>query len=200
MGDLATRWQNAGQIMVYGAGRIDSSGLRPECREEMFNLMTGPLQKNVVAAANRQIGETKKLLGLPGAKGLLWVASDGNLDLRPNIVWYLLRRILAKKHSDGSPQYSHIDGVAYFSPRMLAEAPGVPYPVVFWLSGAREKDHREMLDLQSLLQGAWPTYVSRISGVPVHAVSGMTVVPERLRFRGIADAMPRVVIGKRRNG
>ena len=65
---------------------VSSSRLSPECREEMFSAMAESLQKHVVAAANFQIRSTKELLNLPDARGLLWVASDGN-DFPQYVSW-----------------------------------------------------------------------------------------------------------------
>jgi hypothetical protein len=72
-------------------------------------------------------------------KGLLWVASDGNVDLQPDAVWYLLTRILQKKCENGDMQSSNIHAVAYFSPQMLVEMPHSKVPALFWFSGSRQK-------------------------------------------------------------
>ena len=87
-----TEFQYAGRVLVYGAARMGTDQLPPDCRDRIFDVMAIPIQKHLVRAANLQIRKTKDLLGLPGAKGLLWVASDGNTDLRPDIVWYLIRK------------------------------------------------------------------------------------------------------------
>lgn len=110
------RWQREGKLIVFGTAKVDSNRLSQECREEMFSVMAESLQKHVVVAANAQIKNTKKLLNLPDAKGLLWVASDGNEFLQPNMVWYLLHRILTKKKANGDPAYSSIHGSRISAP------------------------------------------------------------------------------------
>ena len=117
--ELFADWHRRGLLMIFGTARIDMARLPPVCQQEWLNLLGRPVQKNVLGAANTQIRETKQLLNVPDAKGVLLVASDGNLDLTPHTIHYLLSRLLMKKHPDGSQQYSQIDGIAYFSGKTL---------------------------------------------------------------------------------
>jgi hypothetical protein len=187
-------WHRDGRLRVYGTTRIDSKGLAPECQRDMFDVMAAPLQKKVVSAANSQIESTKQILNMPDAKGLLWVASDGNVDLQPDAVWYLLTRILRKKSENGDPQYSNINAVAYFSPRMLVEMPQSKVPALFWFSGARQNDNEEMRAFLSLLCDAWPRYVAWAQGIAVRPVDGKTMSPENLRFLGVPPRLPRIQV------
>jgi len=147
-----------------------------------------------VNAANTQIGSTKELLKMPDAKGLLWVASDGNEDLKPDTVLFLLKRILAKKHPDGRPCFSNIHALAYFSPRMLVELPQSGQPAQFWFSGSRDPGDRPMLSFLSELCNAWPQYVAWAQGIPVRPVGGTAVQPENLRFLGVSPRMPKIKV------
>ena len=185
--NLTKRWQKEGKLVVFGTAMVSSSRLSPECREEMFSAMAESLQKNVVATANAQIRSTKDLLNLPNAKGLLWVASDGNEFLQPNTVWYLLHRILQKKKSDGSPAYSNIHGLAYFSPRMLARVPGIPEPVILWMSGYRQRDPHLEACLQEL-SDEWPKYVSWAQGVPIRLATANANLDDT-RFLGVDEKL-----------
>jgi hypothetical protein len=164
-----------------------------ECREEMFSAMAEALQKHVVVAANAQIKSTKELLNLPDAKGLLWVASDGNEFLQPNTVWYLLHRILQKKKPDGNPAYSSIHGLAYFSPRMLAQVKGIQEPVLLWMSGYRQRDPQLEACL-SELSSEWPNYVSWAQGIQIR--NGIAKV-EDIRFLGVKEEMLQIDLSKR---
>ena len=186
--DLMRRWQREGRLVVFGTARVDSSGLSPACREEMFSVMAESLQKHVVVAANAQIKSTKKLLDLPHARGLLWVASDGNEFLQPNIVWYLLHRILKKKKENGDPAYSSIHGVAYFSPRMLGQIPGVVEPALIWFSGYRQEDPKLQACLNEL-SSEWPKYVAWAQGIYIRNAEGRV---EDVRFHGVKEELLKI--------
>jgi hypothetical protein len=147
----------------------------------MFSVMAESLQKHVVVAANAQIKNTKKLLNLPDAKGLLWVASDGNEFLQPNMVWYLLHHILTKKKASGDPAYSSIHGLAYFSPRMLGQIPGVAEPALIWFSGYRQRDPQLQSCLDEL-SNEWPRYVAWAQGIYIRNTRSTV---EDVRFFGV---------------
>jgi hypothetical protein len=194
MTDLMSRWQRERKLIVFGTARVDSSKLSPECREEMFSVMAEALQKHVVFAANDQIKSTKKLLNLPDAKGLLWVASDGNEFLQPNVVWYLLHRILKKKKANGDPAYSSIHGLAYFSPRMLGQIPGAAEPALLWFSGYRQSDPQLKVCLDQL-SDEWPKYVSWAQGVYIRDTVGKV---EDVRFLGVKEKMMQIRLDDQR--
>ena len=186
--NLMNRWQREGKLIVFGTTRIDSNRLSPQCQEEMFSVMAESLQKHVVSAANAQIKSTKKLLNLPSARGVLWVASDGNEFLQPNIVWYLLHRILKKKKANGDPAYSSIHGLAYFSPRMLGQFPGVPEPALIWFSGYRQRDPQLQACLDEL-STEWPKYVAWAQGIFIRNATGTV---EDVRFLGSKEKLMKI--------
>lgn len=191
LGDLMGEWDRKGRLRVYGTTGISSNSLSPECREEMFSVMAESLQKHIVLAANDQIKSTKRILNIPDAKGILWVASDGNEDLQPNVVWYLLLRILQKKKGNGDPAFSSIHAIAYFNPRMPAKIPEANEPALFWFSGPRQQDDQQSIACLSELSTAWPHYVAWAQGVTVRDVGGK---PEDVRFFGVQPKMPRIEI------
>ncbi len=189
LADLTAKWHRQRRFLVFGTVQVQSSKLPEDCREEMFAAMAGSIQKHVIAKANEQIRSTKALLGKPDAKGLLWVASDGNSDFQPEVVWYLLNRVLQKKKESGDLAYSSIDGVAYFNPRMPAVIANQPAPALFWFSRPRRlEDDQSLKDCLSLLSSNWPKYVTWAQGTPVHDITG---APADLRFPG-ADKLPRI--------
>ena len=190
MAQLTAKWQREGKLLVFGTTRIESARLPTECQDEMFSAMAEPLQKHVVSAANDQIKSTKKHLGFPEAKGLLWVASDGNEFLQPDLVWHLLQRILNKKKSDGTPAYSSVHGVAYFNPRMYAKVPGIQEPALFWLSGYRQQNS-ELQAFLDQLSKAWPIYVSCSQRTAIREVESDI---NDMRFFGIKEELMRVTI------
>ena len=190
LGDRVVDWQRRGQVLVYGTARVDSHRLPPQCQQELMDLMATPLQR-IVKAADGQIASTKNILGLSTARGLLWVASDGNRDLEPDTVWFLLTRILRKTQQDGSRQYRHIHGMVYFSPRMIAEMPQTTLPVLFWFGGSRDDGDQEMTDLLGLLGAAWPKYVASAQRVQLHLVEKKNTLSD-LRFAGPPRPLPKI--------
>ena len=149
-----------------------------------------PVQDHVVATANRQLAETKKLLRAPKAKGILWLASDDNLDLQPHDVWFLLSAILRKNKSDGTKQYSNIDAVIYFHPRVPATMTGVPGPVFFWFGEPRDAESplREFIDA---LRTSWISYFAAATGLNVVQLEGDAPIGSA-RFAGSVPSLPSV--------
>jgi hypothetical protein len=194
LGDRMAEWLQASRVVAFGTNRIESNSLTPKCQDEMFDLIGGPLQNNVVKAANGQIESTKQSLKMPNAKGLLWVASDGNASLQPNHVWYLLIRILQKKREDGSPQYSNIHALAYFSPRMLVQLPESKQPAQVWLSGVRNNGDQQLSECLTELCEGWGKYVAWAQGIEVNRVGGNARTPEDLHFLGVSPRLPRIQI------
>jgi hypothetical protein len=153
--------------------------------------MGAPVQR-IVKAADFQIASTKEIPGLPAAKGLLWIASDGNQGLQPDTVWFLVTRILRKRQGDGTPQYRHIHGMAYFTPRMIAAMPQTTLLVLFWFGGAREDGDQEMKALLGMLSAAWPQYVASVQGVQLHLVDKENTLSD-LRFAGPPRPLPKIL-------
>ncbi len=192
MGDLTASWQQRGFFLLYGAQRIDIGRLHPTCQREFMDLLGRPLQENVIAKASKQIGETKSLIKMPTAKGLLIVASDGNEDLLPNTVWWLLCRTLQKRHPDGTPQFSNIDGLIYFTPRMPVENPKTGKPTMIWHAGSRNGSDDAMIVFLRAISEAWPAHVARVSGLEFRREVGQPLELERARFVGVEPRMPKI--------
>jgi hypothetical protein len=115
----------------------------------------------------------ESLLNLPDAKDLLWVASDGNEDFQPDVVWYLLNRLLQKNKASGDPAYSSIYGLAYFNPRMPVRLPQASEPGLLWFSRCRKPDRdQELQACLSHLSNSWPHYLAWAQGITVRTVSG----------------------------
>lgn len=187
--DLIEKWDRQGRVRIYGTTRISSSQLPIDCQHEMFDALGEPFQKHIFVAANKQIRSTKQVLGLPDAKGLLWVASDGNEDIRPDVVWYVLTRTLQKKKQNGDRAFSNIDGVAYFNPRMPAQADNIKEPIVFWFSGPRTRDDVSMIRCLHELREEWSKYLAWAHGIHIRDVDIQTP-PAGMQFFGVEPRIP----------
>lgn len=168
LGELVADWVERGLIEIYGINvPLRLNELPPECQEEWNSLSSRSMQSKVFAKANEQICVTKRLLGNTGAKGVLLLASDGNKDLQPGSVWFLAGRILKKKHPDGAPQYSNINGLAYFTPRIPVWVPHRRQHVFIWADEVRGDDPA-LANFLKGLSSAWYEF---------HAIQTGTQIP-----------------------
>ncbi len=182
-------WHERGVLMTYGRSLRDIRTLPEPCQQKCLDMLAAPLQGRV-KKANGQIANTKRILNRPDAKGLLWIASDGNGDLQPDLVWFVLKRILGKKNPDGSSQYSNIDGLVYFNPRMPVEVPRGPNPGLFWLSATRDTDDHRLEECVKELGEAWIQYNERcLLGRPIKREYGGNAP---LRFAGFEPRVPHI--------
>jgi hypothetical protein len=179
---LAESWMLRGLLIAFGAVNIELQKLRPECQREWLDLISEPFQGNIIKKADRQIRETKKWLDMPDAKGLLFVASDGNLAMQPYDVGFFVTRILAKKKPDGAAQYSSIDGFFYFSLNQFAKAPESKAPVFFTHAGPRHSNDVETGRFCSELQDAWYKYLCRLNGAPVPIIPSSPNTIQQLKW------------------
>src|SRR5260370_4258362 len=103
--ELIREWHRLGLIRVYGTAVVEMRKVPPICQQQWLRLVAHSLQTRIISKANRQIDETKKLLALPDAKGILLLANDSTADLDPYNMIVVIANILRKTHPDGSPQY-----------------------------------------------------------------------------------------------
>jgi len=92
-------------LIVYGQPGVNIRSVPTQCQREWLRLLTSSLQ-NLVSQANQQIKRTKEQLKLPDANGILLLANDGSLSVKPYDLVVLVGHILKKSHPDGSQQYS----------------------------------------------------------------------------------------------
>jgi hypothetical protein len=161
---LVDGWMERRLLLVYGRTQIDIRNVPPTCQKEWMNLVETPLQKNVLASANRQIKETKKLLASPNSKGILFLSSDGNRSLQPYDVMFFLDRILKKKKEDSSLQYSNIDGMVYFSWTMPGRLPNIPRPIQFWMGFPRDPNDTKVKEFMDHLENLWYEFQCDVMG------------------------------------
>ena len=137
----------------YGHHIIQSNSLPERCQQELIDLYKPNLQKRILKA-NKQIKETKMLLGLKEAKGVLLVANDGNYALEADAALYLIGRIL------GTSCHS-INSVVYFTANMYTSNPSTTLPALVWANVSRKQVVDPVNDdfLMSLCDG-WRKHVS----------------------------------------
>lgn len=164
---LADDWMKRRLILIYGTRRIDLQKLPRECQRDWFKLVESPIQKHIVADANKQIRETKKFFSLPEAKGLLLLANEGNFYFQPQDVLGMLSRMFAKKKENGQALYSHIDLVVFFSANVTVRSPTLGEDTLLWAVAPRRPMDAALADFLEQLRRSWIEHYERAIGTKV---------------------------------
>jgi hypothetical protein len=168
---LADSWTHRRLLVMHGKRQINLRTLPLQCQAEWLRILEAPIQKHVVAAANKQIRATKERLGLPNAKGLLLIASDGNCSLQPYDFMCLLGRVLKKRDEHGAPQYSSIHGIAYFSVTMKVQVPAVEPSASFWIGGARASSDIQLQTFIDTLEEQFYAHICNLYRCPIRRIT-----------------------------
>lgn len=94
---LFRNWERRGLIPPLpkaGTFSVYTRDLPELCQAEHFRFMLNRLRNSTIKHANQQIRDTKVHLGVPSARGILMIASDGALGLRPGILRQLVQTAL----------------------------------------------------------------------------------------------------------
>lgn len=155
------RWVRKGLVPQPEAPsvQVDLRELPEPCVMEFMKPFKRRLEATV-KKANKQIRETKERLGLKDSKGLLLLANDGNLSMKPDLVFHLLDRMLkAGFHS--------INSLVYFSVNYPVHVPGIEVPTLLWAAPIIE--YREQVEptFMTKLRDAWLAHHSRLVPGPL---------------------------------
>lgn len=144
------------KVTSLGAKIALRFGLGPFLRSEgkagaayqkaLLELFRAPLAR-IIKKASSQIKVTKKELGLPEAKGVLWCVNDNFRQVRPNTVVGLLGRILGGSGSG-------IDAFVYLTNHYV-EFPDDPYARIVWAPAYRDSDDETLRRFINWLGRAW---------------------------------------------
>jgi hypothetical protein len=192
MSELVESWANRGLVMVYGTQRLDLDRLPAPCQQDVLSVIAKPLQNNVLRQANRQIRSTKEALGLPDAKGILMIASDGNEDLKPQDVLFFCSRILWRERPEKEVQFPDIGAVVYFNPRMPAVLPTTGQVTLIWGTVLRPPEDPALLAFLDELSKAFRLYMEKTWHVPFPTAELGAGEHQKLRFAGVADRLIKV--------
>lgn len=192
MAELVESWADRGLVLVYGTQRVDLARLPVPCQQEVLSIIAKPLQNNVLRQANRQIRSTKEALGLPGAKGILMIASDGNEDLKPQDVLFFCSRILWRGDSEKQVQFPDIDAVVYFNPRMPVVVPTTGQVTLIWGTVLRPPEDPAVLAFVDELSEAFRVYMEKTWHVPFPRAELVAGEHQKLRFAGVGDRLIKV--------
>jgi hypothetical protein len=165
--DIYAKYLRAGrtQNRVFGTVRISTEGFPEDFRLEIAKLYAAPVGR-VIRNADRQIQETRRLLGAPSANGLLLLVNDGNTALDPSH----LRWIIGEHLREG--MNTNIHHVIYFTVNMSVDIPNrgafisVPSDMDLnvWYSAGRKALPSINVNLEGELRTAWFSHLSKIVG------------------------------------
>jgi hypothetical protein len=170
------RWMLDGTIgPIYGRVVVNSHSLPERCQRELIDLFKPALQKRILKA-NKQIKQTASFLGLNDAKGLVFIANDGNYALEADAAVYLIGRILGTN-------CKAINSVVYFTVNMFASSPATEKPTLVWVHANRKAvvDPVSIEFVMKLFDG-WRDHVANLRNESIETITGNFPELDRIRY------------------
>jgi hypothetical protein len=160
MNEKFRRWVTEGRIPPFwGTFTVNIRDLPENCAIEAVSLLKKHFVK-LVSDANKQIKNTKRILGMPAARGLLVFLQSGDYFLPPNTILNLVNRCLPDQHNRS------VDDVIHANADLAAIQPGNGDRHAFFLHACRDVQNPISLDLVDRLQQCWQTELEqRIGGL-----------------------------------
>jgi hypothetical protein len=179
---LADSWMARGLFLAFGRVQLRLRELHPICQQEWLRLLEGPLQKNVIGAANEQIRDTRNHLNLRRSRGIVFIATNGNYSLQPHDTATLVSRILQKPKPDKSRQYRNIDAVVLFSLNVTASVLPQLSQALFWIPLLRDIKDDQLNYFIRELQTRWGRHLNTVYGqeIPTFETDGNILEKMRL--------------------
>jgi hypothetical protein len=125
--------------------------------------------EDMVGAAHGQIRDTKELLNLSSAKGLVLIFNDNNvLHNSPKDYARLIATVVRKRTPEGVLRYPHIQGIVYFSfVSVKARDEGMSFWLPIQVKNKMEDDASDIEQFQLELREGWYAFVGKKFGKPV---------------------------------
>lgn len=156
---------------------LDNLSDGKDIQAEMAYKVTSPIE-GTIKDANRQIRDTKRLLNIPEAKGLVIIVNEAVEILDAKITAWRISQCLRKKHKDGSPRFESIDVVW-----LLDEAhefkirPGLKGPVSIQVSGQSDDDFT--VNYTDYLMFQWSSFI----GIPIDFIPETNLADAELKSK-----------------
>ena len=157
-------WMRDGTIgPIYGRNIINSRTLPEKCQRELIDIYKPALRRRILKA-NQQIRETASAFRMHDAKGLVFIANDGNYALEADAAIYLISRILGNGCSS-------INSVVYFTVNMIASGPMTSKQIFIWVH-ANRKAIIEPVDSKFVMQifDSWRTYMEHLRNESIEKI------------------------------
>jgi hypothetical protein len=169
-------WVQDGTVgPIYGRVVVESKSLPERCQRELLDVFRPALRRRILKA-NKQIRETASALGMPEAKGLLFIVNDGNYALEADAAVYLIGRILGN-------ECSSINSVVYLTVNMVASSPVTDKQVFVWVHTNRRGiinpvDSNFVMDLFA----SWRVHLEKLRNEPIETILLENQNLERIRY------------------
>ena len=128
---LFEQWMGQDKTLIFGRTRVNSSQLSNDSQWELAKLHSESVRR-VLVKANRQIRETKEVLGLHDAKGHVIIVNNAIPTLDPQTFAFAA-------HQSLGTHYSSINGVSLISVNFETSLNGLPCKVKFWIDYVRDQ-------------------------------------------------------------
>jgi hypothetical protein len=162
LNELVHKWIRTRAIgPIFGTREIYLRGLPPQCQQEWLGLHMMPFKRKL-ADADKQIKNTKALLDMPNACGILFLVDDAAHSFPPLDAMNFITRVLQSKKDNGSPVYSHLDRIVYFSVNPKVVSGGIGQN--FWLPGYRQENEKVIAEFLEQLRRSWIQFHGDITG------------------------------------
>lgn len=148
-----------------------------DIQAKMAYKVTSPIE-GTIKDANRQIRDTKRLLDIPDAKGLVVIINESVEILDAKITSWRISQCLRKKKKDGSVRFESIDVVWFLDEaHELDIRPGLKGPVSVQISG--QSDDEFTIDYTECLMYQWSAFV----GIPIEFTPETNLTDADLKFK-----------------
>jgi hypothetical protein len=133
-----------------------------EQKRRMFLSITKSLEASF-ASADKQTRDTREVLSIPDAIGIVVLLNAGAPTLYPAIVQYGLNQVLQKRKRDGCRRYPHNDGVIMISEVHVETSGGRRGAPCFSSPTPQSRDEKLVREFSSALIRDWAIF----NGVPM---------------------------------
>lgn len=152
------KWMIGGRVpLILSPATVNIRDLPEDCAVEVISLLKKHFTKHV-NDANKQIKNTKRLLSMPNARGLLILLQTEDYFVPPNTILNLLDRCLPDQHNRS------IDDVIHANADLAAIQPSNGDRCAFFLHACRDVSNPVPLELVDRLQQYWQVELERRVG------------------------------------
>ena len=161
------KWVLEGKIPpFFGTVVVNFRDLPIDCALEAVSLLKKPFNR-LIGDANKQIKNTKRLLGMPDARGLLVLLQSGNYFVPPNTILDMVHRCLPEQYNRS------IDDVIHANVDMPTMLPANGDRQTFFFHACRDVQNPISLQLVDRLQNCWQVELERrIGGGKLRRIHG----------------------------
>jgi hypothetical protein len=171
--------------IFYGEWGVDkiikNLSNKEEIQRKMAESATSPIE-DMIKDANRQIRDTKRLFGLPYAKGIVIIINESVDILDADLSKWRINRCLTKKTKSGTSRFESIDAVWFLDEaHQLLVRPGLNGPISLQIH--RPSEDKFVSNYIDYLMTQWAAYV----GIPIEFIQEENLRKEQIRGRDLDE-------------